>query len=449
MKLQNSIHIVIWIVCIGLLPGAQAVVPPPDGANTAEGQNRLSSASPFAVGGAATHETWADSQDALQFPNTSKVPEIETVSSTPATCSSFMASWDNVAGAIGYLLDVSTSDSFSDYVDGYHDLDVGNVTGRVVAGLNPGTTYYYRVRPYTAIDTAVGPGSYSEAMTAATVPATGLIIHATFDSSITGNPNAAAIEAMINRAISIYESLFRDRRTIHIRFRYATTAPNGTPLPANAGAISWSSLYIGPWSTIINALRADGKTSNDFLANLNLPGSALSHDIIITSANGRVLGLNTPPDMFANGTIGPGGPYDGIVTLNSAAPFRFTRPPGAGNLDAQRFTEHEMNEVMGLGSRLGHPGNDLRPQDLFSWSSPGHRNITSSGPRYFSINGGRTHLVNFNQVPNHDFGDYLSTGCPQVHPYVQNAVGCFGQFSDVRATSPEGINLDVIGYDLR
>jgi hypothetical protein len=31
MKLQNLIHILIGIVCIGLLPGAQAVVPPPDG----------------------------------------------------------------------------------------------------------------------------------------------------------------------------------------------------------------------------------------------------------------------------------------------------------------------------------------------------------------------------------------------------------------------------------
>src|SRR4030095_16710079 len=36
----------------------------------------------------------------------------------------------------------------------------------------------------------------------------------------------------------------------------------------------------------------------------------------------------------------------------------------------------------------------------------------------------------------------------QSHPYVQNAFGCTGQFSDVAATSPEGINLDVIGYDL-
>jgi hypothetical protein len=31
---------------------------------------------------------------------------------------------------------------------------------------------------------------------------------------------------------------------------------------------------------------------------------------------------------------------------------------------------------------------------------------------------------------------------------VQNAFSCTGQSSDIAATSPEGINLDVIGYDL-
>src|SRR4029077_3797150 len=219
-------------------------------------------------------------------------------------------------------------------------------------------------------------------------------------------------------------------------------------LPAGAAALSLSSLYMGPWSTIINALRADGRTSNDFLANISLPGSALSPNIIIKSANGQALGFNTPHDMFANGTRGPGGPYDGIVTLNSAIPFQFTRPTRVGNADAQRFTEHEIDEIMGLGSRLGFGGNDLRPQDVFSWSSPGVRNLTPSGTRYFSINGGSTNIVNFNQNPNYDFGDWFRTVCPQAHPYVQNASGCLGQSSDVRATSPEGINLDVIGYDL-
>ncbi len=45
MKLQNLIHISIGIVCIGLLPKAQAVIPAPDGGypggNTAEGQSAL------------------------------------------------------------------------------------------------------------------------------------------------------------------------------------------------------------------------------------------------------------------------------------------------------------------------------------------------------------------------------------------------------------------------
>ncbi len=152
--------------------------------------------------------------------------------------------------------------------------------------------------------------------------------------------------------------------------------------------------------------------------------------------------------MFADGTVGNGGPYDGIVTLNSSSPYQFTRPPSGGNYDAQRGFEHEMDEVIGLGSHLNLSGSDLRPQDLFSWSSTGQRNTNSSGIRYFSINGGVTNVVNFNQDTHGDFGDWLSGDCPQIHPYVQNAFVCTGQSSDVTAISPEGITLDVIGYDL-
>src|SRR5207249_9992224 len=178
------------------------------------------------------------------------------------------------------------------------------------------------------------------------------------------------------------------------------------------------------------------------------PGSALSTNIVPATAAGRAVGLDTPPAMFADGTVGTGGPYDGIVTLNSSSPFQFTRPPSSSNFDAQRSFEHEMDEVIGLGSHLNITGNDLRPQDLFSWSFTGQRNTSSSGTRYFSIDGGVTNIVNFNQDPQGDFGDWLSEDCPQSHPYVQNAFVCTGQSSDVAATSPEGINLDVIGYDL-
>ena len=415
----------------------------PGGNTNLEGQNKIVSASPTFEAGVTTHETRIELQTESELPSVTETPPQTQIEIPAPTRSTFMASWPGVKGALGYLLDVSASGSFSSYVDGYHDLDVGNVTARVVTGLNRGTTYYYRVRAYGA----TGPGDYSGVMRSTTEAPTGLNINPTFDASITNNPNAAAIEASINRAISICESLFRDPITIQIRFRYATTAPDGTRLPAGTLSQSDFVTYSIPWSTFINALRADATTSNDNRANASLPGNALSANIEPASADGRAVGLNTPPDMAANGQLG--GPYDGIVTLNPAIPFQFTRPTNSGNFDAQRTTEHEMDEVIGLGSHLKTNSSDLRPQDLFSWSSAGVRNVTSSRTRYFSIDGGVTNIVNFNQDASGDFGDWLSESCPQTHPYVQNAFGCPGQSDDIAATSPEGINLDVLGYDLR
>jgi hypothetical protein len=306
-------------------------------------------------------------------------------------------------------------------------------------------TYYYRV---TGSNEA-GVIAESGVMTGATATSTGLVISPTFDSSITNNPNAAAIEAMINRAIAVYESLFSDPITIPILFRYATTKPNGTPIGSTSQvALSNFVVYTISWSAYINALRADQKTANDVAANGSLPSNPLSTNVAPSSADGRAAGLNTPPAMNDDATVAEGGPYDGIVTLNSGAPYSFVRPPISGNYDAQTAVEHEIDEVLGLGSRLNASSSNVRPQDLFSWSSSGVRNITTSGTRYFSIDGGATSIVNFNQTANMDFGDWQSDPCPQSNPFVQNAFGCRGQASDISETSPEGINLDVIGYDL-
>jgi hypothetical protein len=67
---------------------------------------------------------------------------------------SFTANWSSVSGATGYRLDVSPNSSFSTYVAGYQNLNVGNVTSRSVSGLNASTRYYYRVRAYNASGTS-------------------------------------------------------------------------------------------------------------------------------------------------------------------------------------------------------------------------------------------------------------------------------------------------------
>jgi outer membrane protein assembly factor BamB len=292
-----------------------------------------------------------------------------------------------------------------------------------------------------------GAASVQRAL-ASTQSSSGLVINATFDSSITNNPNAQAIESAINQAIAIYESLFSDPIVVSILFRYSTTAPDGTALRTGALAESELVVYSVPWDTYIPALKADATTSNDSTAAVSLPPTALSTNILPSSANGRAVGLNTPPAMSANGSVGAGFPYDGIVTLNSGQPFQFTRPTNTNSFDALQAMQHEIDEILGLGSYLNGSGSDLRPQDLFSWSAVGNRNLSAGGSRYFSIDGGQTDIAGFNQNANGDFGDWLSTSCPQTNPYVQNAFGCQGQSSDVTVTSPEGINLDVVGYDL-
>jgi hypothetical protein len=79
------------------------------------------------------------------------VPGSLVVSGTTATSLTlnWAASTDNV-GVSGYRLDVSTASSFSSFVAGYNNKDVGNVTSTVASGLVTGSTYYARVRAYDA-----------------------------------------------------------------------------------------------------------------------------------------------------------------------------------------------------------------------------------------------------------------------------------------------------------
>jgi hypothetical protein len=82
---------------------------------------------------------------------------------------SFRANWRSVNGATGYRLDVATNNSFTNYVTGYQNLNVGNALSHGVAGLSQSTTYYYRVRAYNGS----GTSGNSNVVSVTTLPPTG------------------------------------------------------------------------------------------------------------------------------------------------------------------------------------------------------------------------------------------------------------------------------------
>lgn len=68
------------------------------------------------------------------------------LSSSNVDGNSFTASWNAVAGATDYQIDVSTSATFASTLPAYTNLSTAGATSLLVSGLNPLTTYYFRVR---------------------------------------------------------------------------------------------------------------------------------------------------------------------------------------------------------------------------------------------------------------------------------------------------------------
>jgi hypothetical protein len=87
--------------------------------------------------------------------------------STSVTASSFIANWAAATGATSYQIDVATDAGFTAFVSGFVQLPVTGTT-KSITGLQPGTTYFYRVR---SVNSANATSAFSTASQQLTLPA--------------------------------------------------------------------------------------------------------------------------------------------------------------------------------------------------------------------------------------------------------------------------------------
>jgi len=280
---------------------------------------------------------------------------------------------------------------------------------------------------------SISIGSLGLALAAAAPSNAGLIITPTFDTTITSDVNALAIEATINQAIAFYQNTFSDPITVTIKFQTLTSN-------TEIGHSDWW-WYNLSYSSFRSALATDATSANDAIALAHLPNVSTNPitgttTIDVKTANIKALAIpGSFPSQLAGG-------FDGIIGLNISKTF----PPNAqsSNYSLLMTTEHEIDEVLGLASDLQSPGfNAPYPEDLYRYDSAGNRSFTTAGDdAYFSIDGS-TDLARFNQNSSGDYGDWWCAGAHT--PQVQDA------FLTKGVTPTPGVELtalDVIGYDL-
>lgn len=265
----------------------------------------------------------------------------------------------------------------------------------------------------------------------------GLVINATFDSTITSDPNAATIEGTINQAIGIYESLFTDPITVNITFGEMS------------GGLGESTTEFGQvsYTDYRAALVADAKSANDATALAHLaggPGNPANGNTTmdVATANLRALGFNVNP---------PPGQPDSTILLNTSIMNLSRSSIDPNKYDLMAVASHEIDEALGFGSALNGlanstitvPTGPVWGLDLYRYDQNGNRILTNdiNAQSFFSIDGGHTLLVPFNQNSNGDFSDWQPNGTPRV----QDA------FATAGATPNLGVEitgLDVLGYDI-
>ena len=266
-------------------------------------------------------------------------------------------------------------------------------------------------------------------------PVQGMIINATYDSTVTSQTNAAQIESAFADAIQTFEDLYTNPITVDVTVHYQT----GIGLAQSTTELTGNPAY----SDLVNALSASATTDEDSNSITSLPANdpTPSGTWWIANAQAKALG---PIGGFDYVQSFPDG--DGSIYFESTNSYTFdpTNRAVMKKYDFIGVAEHELSEVLGRGYGLGTLNGGYIPYDLFRFIGHGVRSLSTSDTNvYFSINDGVTSLKDFN-IPGNggDIQDWASGATP-------DSFDAFASPGDELVLSSADLTaLDILGYNL-
>jgi sugar lactone lactonase YvrE len=271
----------------------------------------------------------------------------------------FTASWNSVAGATNYVMDVSTNRSFAAgyFVAGYQALSVGSNLSQAVTGLTENTTYFYRVRvtgfggnstlmPVRTLSTAASPTGviFNETIPNATAATnTDLNVPLTTDTNgylvptavqgawyLGGSTNVSAYVqntlfalsagasrgylAYFKNSSSVATLAIGDKLTATVRFKLTDGSPNST-----AGNLRFALLNSNGNGGTVNVAGGTNDATNGNPARL-LPATALS-----VTANAPARGTS---GYIVESTAAPSAPAANSITFWQRLPANFPNDGG-------------------------------------------------------------------------------------------------------------------------
>ena len=222
-------------------------------------------------------------------------------SATVITETSFTANWSAVSGVTGYFLDVS-SNNFSSQLASYDNLQVPTTSLLVsgLSGLNPGTTYQYRVRSYNT----TGSSANSSTIATVTISPKPVALQATNFTTTSFTANWQATQGASSYRLDVSSDDFatfvinyNDKTvsatsdnvtglTAGVAYKYRVRAVNLSGTSINSDAISSVSIPPAP-----AGLTASAVTTNNFTVNWSAATGAANYLLdVSTNSFGTFVG---------------------------------------------------------------------------------------------------------------------------------------------------------------